>query len=208
MNKLQVILSSAALLVCQVPARAQVLATQRAGFNLPPGQVAAPNSPGGGVVVGSNLYTGDAVNGFRHWKPADPANPDPINSGFLVFDQDPSFSVGGTALCIFFCKVGQVAYDGNQTVYVTAFDQPKGQPGSVTFPGVWRLTPIRPRPCNQWALRLTAAPCALLLLSGRTFIWAPQTASQRSGTLWLPLARGAAMECRSRMASLLQHMPD
>jgi hypothetical protein len=140
MNKLRIILSSAVLLVCLVPTRAQVLATQRSGFNLPPGQVAAPNTPGGGVVVGSNIYTGDAVNGFRHWRPADPANPDPINSGFLVFDQDPSFSVGGTALCFFFCKAGQVAYDGNQTVYVTAYDQPKGQPGSVTFPGVWRLT--------------------------------------------------------------------
>lgn len=91
------------------------------------------------MVVGSNLYTGDAANGFRHWKPADPANPDPINTGFLVFDGDFSKSVGGTELCIFFCKVGQIAYDGNQTVYVTAYDQVKGQPGSLTFPGVWRL---------------------------------------------------------------------
>jgi hypothetical protein len=129
-----------AVAVCLAPVHAQVPATQRAGFNLPPGQVPAPNTPGGGVVVGSNLYTGDAENGFRHWKPADAANPDPINSGLLMFDPGPSFSVGGTSPCIFFCKVGQVAYDGNQTVYVTAYDQPNGQPGAVTFPGVWRLT--------------------------------------------------------------------
>ncbi len=99
-----------------------------------------PNTPGGGVVVGNNLYTGDAANGFRHWKPADPANPDPINTGILDFDADTSKSLGGTELCIFFCKVGQVVYDGNQTVYLTAYDQAKGQPGSVTVPGVWRIT--------------------------------------------------------------------
>lgn len=116
------------------------LATQRVGFGLPSGQVAAPNTPGGGVVVGNNLYTGDAANGFRHWRPLDPSNPDPVNSGILVFDSDPSYSVGGTELCIFFCQVGQVAYDGNQTVYVTAYDHAKGQPGSLTVPGVWRLT--------------------------------------------------------------------
>jgi len=140
MRKNGFVLIAALLLVWVAPSQAQVLANQRVGFNLPPGQAPAPNTPGGGVVVGSNLYTGDAVNGFRHWQPADPNNADPINSGFLVFDPDPSRSIGGTALCFFFCKVGQIAYDGNQTVYVTAYDQPKGQPGSVTFPGVWRLT--------------------------------------------------------------------
>ncbi len=139
MKRFQTEVLAVALLGCAVSASAQILATQRAGANLPPGQVAAPNTPGGGVVVGSNLYTGDAANGFRHWKPADPGNPDPVNTGFLVFDSDPSKSVGGSELCFFFCKVGQVAYDGNQTVYVTAYDQAKGQPGSVTFPGVWRL---------------------------------------------------------------------
>jgi hypothetical protein len=139
MKKNRFALAAAVLLVCSAPAQAEVLATQRVGFSLPPGQTAAPNTPGGGVVVGSNLYTGDAANGFRHWKPADPTNADPLNGGLLVFDPDPSLSVGGTELCFFFCKVGQIAYDGNQTVYVTAYDQPKGQPGSVRFPGVWRL---------------------------------------------------------------------
>ena len=115
-------------------------ATQRVGFGLPAGQVAAPNTPGGGVVVGNNLYTGDAANGFRHWKPVDPTNADALNSGILVFDSDPSRSLGGTELCVFFCHVGQLAYDGMQTVYVTAYDQLKGQPGSLTRPGVWRLT--------------------------------------------------------------------
>ncbi|HYL92990.1 MAG TPA: hypothetical protein VEW69_07515 [Alphaproteobacteria bacterium] len=128
------------LLVCLVPAQGQVLATQRAGFGLPAGQVAAPNTPGGGVVVGSFFYATDQVNGFRHYLPADPTNPDPVNSGILVFDNNSdSMSLGGGAVCIPFCKTGQVAYDGNQTVWVTAFDQQKGQPGSVTFPGVHRV---------------------------------------------------------------------
>lgn len=116
-----------------------LVATQRVGFGLPAGQVAAPNTPGGGVVVGQNLYTGDAANGFRHWTPVDPSNPDPVNSGILVFDPDFSFSLGGTGLCVLFCQVGQVAYDGNRTVYLTAYDHAKGQPGSLTMPGVWRI---------------------------------------------------------------------
>jgi hypothetical protein len=140
MKQLRTATLSAFFLLSLAVAKGQVSATQRVGFGLPPGQVAAPNTPGGGVVVGNNFYASDAVNGFRHYKPADPANPDPINGGILSFDGDPSKSLGGTELCFFFCKVGQVAYDGNQTVYVASYDQTKGQPGSVTFPGVWRLT--------------------------------------------------------------------
>ena len=117
-----------------------LVATQRVGFGLPPGQVAAPNTPGGAVIVGTNLYTGDGANGFRHWTPLDPSNPDPLNSGILVFDPDNSRSLGGGALCFFFCHVGQIAYDGGETVYVTAYDHAKGQPFSVMMPGVWRLT--------------------------------------------------------------------
>lgn len=118
----------------------QVLATQRAAFGLPPGQVAAPNTPGGGVLVGNMFYTGDAAQGFRHWTPADPNNPDPVNTGVLVFDNNISFNLGGGGACIPFCKVGQMAYDGNQTVYITVYDQSKGQPFSATFPGVWQIT--------------------------------------------------------------------
>jgi hypothetical protein len=126
------------------PAEAQVgtpvQATQVVGFGLPPGETAAPNTPGGGVVIGSNFYSGDEALGFRHWRPADPANPDPVNSGILVFDANISKSIGGNAPCFPFCKVGQIAYDGNQTVYFAAHDQPKGQPFGLTRPGVYRVT--------------------------------------------------------------------
>jgi hypothetical protein len=137
---IQLVLAMAVLLTGLVPAQGQVLATQRAGFGLPANQVAAPNTPGGGVVVGPYFYATDQVAGFRHYQPADPTTPDPVNSGILVFDNNnDSMSMGGGGACIPFCKTGQVAYDGNQTVWVTAFDQQKGQPGSVTFPGVHRI---------------------------------------------------------------------
>jgi hypothetical protein len=137
---IQLMLAIAVLLTGLVPAQGQIVATQRAGFGLPANQVAAPNTPGGGVVVGSFFYATDQVNGFRHYLPADPTNPDPVNNGILVFDNNgDSMSMGGGGACIPFCKTGQVAYDGNQTVWVTAFDQQKGQPGSVTFPGVHRI---------------------------------------------------------------------
>jgi hypothetical protein len=141
MKKLHVVVVAAVLFAYLLPSQGQVLATQRAGFGLPAGQVPAPNTPGGGVVVGSFFYATDAVNGFRHYLPADPTNPDPVNSGILIFDNNlnDGMSMGGAAVCIPFCKTGQVAYDGNQTVWVTAYDQQKGQPGSVTFPGVHRL---------------------------------------------------------------------
>ena len=116
-----------------------VQATQVAGFGLPPGQTAAPNTPGGGVVVGSNFYSGDGAQGFRHWKPADPANPDPINNGILVFDPDISKSLGGGTACFLFCSVGQIAYDGNQTVYLAVYDKATGQPFSLRSPGINRV---------------------------------------------------------------------
>ncbi|HEY1541969.1 MAG TPA: hypothetical protein VGG01_06140, partial [Xanthobacteraceae bacterium] len=62
------------------------MSTQRAGQGLPPGQIFAPGSPGGMVLIGSDIYIGDGAQGLRHLIPADAANPDPINSGTLIFD--------------------------------------------------------------------------------------------------------------------------
>ena len=79
----------------------------------------------------------------------------PINTGLLVFDTNQDESLGGTELCVLFCSVGQIAYDGNATVYVASYDHPKGQPFSLTVPGIWRLA-IDPifqniQPVNQLA---------------------------------------------------------
>jgi len=141
MKKLRLIALTTIFLFCLNLAQGQVLATQRAGYGLPANQNVAPNTPGGGVVVGSNVYIDDGAQGFIHLMPADPANPDPVNSGILMYDpRIGSFTLGGGGFCGPFCKLGQLAYDGNQTVYVTSYDQQKGQPFSATFPGVNRLT--------------------------------------------------------------------
>jgi hypothetical protein len=117
----------------------QVQATLRAETGFPAGQSVAPTVPAGAVVVGSNLWTGDGFDGFRHWIPADPHNPDPINSGILVPDSTLGFSLGGGSACFLFCKVGQVAWDGSSNVYFASYDQPKGN--GITFPGIWRVQP-------------------------------------------------------------------
>lgn len=141
MKKLLLVLIAAVALISLASAQGPILATQRAGFHLPPGQTVSPNTPGGAVVVGSNVYIDDGAQGFIHLMPADPNNPDPVNSGILVYDpRIGSFTLGGGGFCGPFCKLGQLAYDGNQTVYVTSYDQQKGQPFSPTFPGVSRLT--------------------------------------------------------------------
>src|SRR5215467_7169083 len=80
------LLTAGLLVASLLPAQGQVLATQRAGFNLPTNQVAAPNTPGGGVVVGSFFYATDQVAGFRHYQAADPTNADPVNTGILQYD--------------------------------------------------------------------------------------------------------------------------
>ena len=120
-------------------ANAQIQATQVAGFGLPPGQVAAPNTPGGGVVVGPNFWSGDGAQGFLHWLPADPANADPIDTGILVPDQTITKSLGGGTACVLFCSVGQIAYDGNQTAYLAVYDHATGQPFSIRSPGINRV---------------------------------------------------------------------
>jgi hypothetical protein len=141
MKRTRTILIGVFLASLAAQVNAQVQATLRSATRLPPGQVAAANTPGGGVVVGSYFYATDAVWGFRHYQPADPNNPDPINSGILVFDNaNDGRSIGGTELCFFFCHAGQVAYDGNQTVYVASYDHTRGQPGAVDQPGVWRFS--------------------------------------------------------------------
>lgn len=117
----------------------QVQATLRAAQGFPSGQSVAPTVPAGAVVVGSNIWTGDGFDGFRHWIPANPHNPDPINSGILVPDPTLGFSLGGGSACFLFCKVGQVAWDGSSNAYFASYDQPKGN--GITFPGIWRVQP-------------------------------------------------------------------
>ena len=58
-----ILLVSLACITSQSSADAQVVSTQRAGQGLPPGQVQAPASPGGMVLIGSDIWIGDGAQG-------------------------------------------------------------------------------------------------------------------------------------------------
>jgi hypothetical protein len=81
---------------------AQVIADLVAGPGIGPGP-AAPHTPAGMAVVGTNIWFGDEAQGFRHYIPVDPANTDPINTGQLEFDINTNFSMGGGS-CFLFCS--------------------------------------------------------------------------------------------------------
>jgi hypothetical protein len=98
----------------------------------------APHTPAGVAIVGTNIWVGDAAQGFRHYVPVDPNNTDPINTGQLKFDINSNFSIGGGS-CFLFCSVGQAAQDGNARVYIAVYDHSKGQPFAPAGGGVYKL---------------------------------------------------------------------
>ncbi len=126
------------IMLASVTAGAQVVADLVAAPEIPAGSAFAPHTPAGVAIVGTNIWIGDAAQGFRHYIPVDPNNADPINSGQLKFDTDPNFSVGGGS-CFLFCSVGQVAQDGNARVYIAVYDHAKGQPFAPAGGGVYML---------------------------------------------------------------------
>ena len=133
------LLASAALLYATV-AYPQALTTQIAGPNIPPGQTLAPSNPGGMVIAGKNIWIGDANQGIRALLPTDAANPDPVNTGTLVFDSnEDGKSVGGGTACIPYCAVAQMVYDGQQTIFAAVRDKATGQPFSIKSPGINRV---------------------------------------------------------------------
>src|SRR5215831_8532365 len=87
------------------PAHAQVAADLVAAPEIPPTNAFAPHTPAGMVVIGSDVWFGDAAQGLRHYVPVDPANTDALNVGTLQFDTNPQFSMGGGS-CFIWCSVG------------------------------------------------------------------------------------------------------
>ena len=118
---------------------AQLAADLVAQTGIPVGSIFAPHTPSGMVIIGSNVWVGDEAQGFRHYALVDPNNADPINTGQLMFDTDPNWSIGGGTACVPWCSVGQMAQDGASRAYVTVWDHPKGQPGNFGGPGVWMI---------------------------------------------------------------------
>ena len=133
------ILYAVAALLVSLPGDAQVAADLVAGPGIPPGNVGAPHTPSGIVIIGSNLWAGDEAQGLRHYLAVDPNNADPINTGQLIFDTNPMWSLGGGTACIPWCSVGQAAQDGSARTYLAVWDHAKGQPGNPGGPGVWMV---------------------------------------------------------------------
>ena len=135
-----IIIGTAAALLLYAPLQAQVAADLVAAPGIPPGGgAAAPHTPSGVVIIGSNIWVGDEAQGFRHYIPANPNNPDPINTGQLAFDTTPEWSIGGGTACLPWCSVGQAAQDGTSRAYLAVWDHAKGQPRNFGGPGVWMV---------------------------------------------------------------------
>jgi hypothetical protein len=133
------IVCAALAFLASAPASAQVAADLVAGPGIPPGNALAPHTPAGTVIIGSDLWVGDEAQGLRHYIPVDANNTDPLNTGQLVFDSNPDFSIGGGTACLPWCSVGQAAQDGTSRAYLAVFDHAKGQPFNPGGPGVWML---------------------------------------------------------------------
>ena len=126
LKKLVMTVTSAAFLM-SVPGSAQVAADLVAGPSIGGPGPEAPHTPAGTVIIGENLWVGDEAQGFRHYVPVDPNNLDPLNTGQLMFDINPNWSIGGGS-CLLWCSVGQGAQDGSSRVYLAVYDHTKGQP--------------------------------------------------------------------------------
>lgn len=136
-----IIVGTAAALLLYAPLQAQVEADLVAGPGIPPGGgPAAPHTPSGVVIIGSNIWAGDEAQGFRHYIPVNANNTDPINTGQLEFDTTPEWSIGGGTACLPWCSVGQAAQDGTSRAYLAVWDHGKGQPGNFGGPGVWMVS--------------------------------------------------------------------
>jgi hypothetical protein len=129
----------AAALLASALANGQIVADLVAASGIPTGNIFAPHTPAGMVIIGTNVWVGDEVQGLHHYVPVDPNNVDPINTGQFVFDTNTEWSMGGGTACVPWCSVGQVAQDGSTRVYVASYDHAKGQPGQVGGPGVWMV---------------------------------------------------------------------
>ena len=138
--KFATIAALAAAFSCLVgSAAAQVPADLVAASGIPAGNLFAPHTPAGMVIIGNNIWVGDEVDGLHHYLPVDPTNPDPINTGQFMFDIDTQLSMGGGGACTPWCSVGQIAQDGSSRAYVTSYDHTKGQPGFFGGGGVWMV---------------------------------------------------------------------
>ena len=84
-----------AALLASALANAQVAADPVAAPGIPAGNIFAPHTPAGMVIIGANVWVGDEAQGLRHYIPVAPNNVDPVNTGQMMFDTSPEWSIGG-----------------------------------------------------------------------------------------------------------------
>ena len=111
----------------------QVIAQLRSANGYPQGQFIGPTAPGGGVVEGHHFWGCDGLQSFIRYDSADPTNPDPVNTGILVTSSVPF------TLSTIMTRCAQVAFDGNQTVFIADPENRKGAGGLARVGGVKRL---------------------------------------------------------------------
>lgn len=115
-------------------AQGQIVSQLRAAAGYPFGNNIGPTAPGGGVVEGQHFWGCDGLQGFLRYNPADPANPDPVNSGILM-----ALVGGPNQYTSILSRCAQVAFDGNRTVFVADYENRKGSGGIAVLGGVKRL---------------------------------------------------------------------
>lgn len=152
---------AAALALCALPAVAQVPATQIAGNPVTPRTW--PSAPCGGAVVGGFFFSAGCADGIEGWRnyTTDTGNVDTAIQLFYNSSQDNS--IGGNAPCVPFCRMGKVFYDGATSVFATSDDNKAGggQPGSITFAGVWRFDLVVFQGQPFWQTQLLAPNAGL-----------------------------------------------
>jgi hypothetical protein len=141
MNHVRTLAAAMAIAACALvsfgtSAQAQIVSTQRAGQGLPQGQVLAPSNPGGMFLVGPDIYIGDFKAGLRQFVPvpSDTPNPDPVNTGILVYDDNQN---DNSSPCVALCQTGQVIFDGSTNVYIPLNSQKTpGEPAPQPKAGI------------------------------------------------------------------------
>ncbi len=126
------------------PAVAQVPATQIAGNPVAPR--IWPTNPSWVLIVGNNGWIAQdsdgggaeagGVGGFADFRFPNTGDP---RTDIWVYDGSTDDSIGINALCVPGCKAGQGWFDGATTIFLPFSDKQRGQPGSITNPGVYKI---------------------------------------------------------------------
>ncbi len=85
-------------------------------------------------MEGQHFWGCDGLQSFIRYSPADPANPDPVNTGILL-----TTVTGPNQISSMLTKCAQAAFDGNNTVFVADYENRKTSGGIARVGGVKRL---------------------------------------------------------------------